>query len=51
MEDDMWCVSSSGSSRSYRSETAAKYQSGLSSKSPQFFFQTSFLGFMIEDWS
>ncbi|AEE27466.1 Protein dehydration-induced 19 C-terminal [Arabidopsis thaliana x Arabidopsis arenosa] len=28
MEDDMWCVSSSGSSRSYRSETAAKYQSG-----------------------
>jgi len=24
----MWCVSSSGSSRSYRSETAAKYQSG-----------------------
>ncbi|WZZ84130.1 hypothetical protein YC2023_104702 [Brassica napus] len=29
MEDDMWAVSSSGSSRSYRSATtAAKYQSG-----------------------
>uniref|UniRef100_A0A1J3IY27 Protein DEHYDRATION-INDUCED 19-like protein 2 n=1 Tax=Noccaea caerulescens TaxID=107243 RepID=A0A1J3IY27_NOCCA len=28
MEDDMWAVSSSGSSRSHRSATAAKYQSG-----------------------
>ncbi|KFK42628.1 hypothetical protein AALP_AA1G019900 [Arabis alpina] len=28
MEDDSWAVSSSGSSRSYRSGTATKYQSG-----------------------
>ncbi|CAH2039087.1 unnamed protein product [Thlaspi arvense] len=28
MEDDMWAVSSSGSSRSHRSATATKYQSG-----------------------
>ncbi|VVA89752.1 unnamed protein product [Arabis nemorensis] len=30
MEDDMWAVSSSGSSRSHRSGTAAKYQFGCS---------------------
>ncbi|KAL1216593.1 DEHYDRATION-INDUCED 19-like protein 2 [Cardamine amara subsp. amara] len=29
MEDDMWCVSSSGSSISHRSATASKYQSGF----------------------
>ncbi|CAH8305343.1 unnamed protein product [Eruca vesicaria subsp. sativa] len=28
MDDDMWAVSSSGSSRSLRSATTAKYQSG-----------------------
>ncbi|CAN6981827.1 hypothetical protein IGI04_039076 [Brassica rapa subsp. trilocularis] len=37
MEDDMWAVSSSGSSRSYRSATtAAKYQSGSYRDSGEF---------------